>query len=263
MLLSLEVALLILARPALIALIGAPLLVYFLKSKPRPPIVPMLVAVTLGMLPLVAWMVFNYWRLDRFTVTPAGGHPRFHLGSLLGIPKPRAEDPPQFKKFIELFAARRPEASTLDIELSNSLHDGSRFQLYLDTTAEAMALRPALSSSWLEFYEILSLYGERARQQFPERYLIHLRSGLMTLVDTVPCAAILVLLWSYARYRGRHCLSPYLACAMLLLLLHGAVVASLVVITPMNLRYYTLTLAPLLLTMLWCLAGLRSPHISR
>ena len=206
----------------------------------------------MGLSPLLLWIAFNSWRLDRITVAPAGGLPQFHLGFLLGDPTPEKTDNPLFLKFTERFKEVRAAATEEDIIGSNNILDG-RLPLYSHNIDAAFSVAKELSLSWISFYDFMERYAQLSKAQNRSRYFIHLRAGVSQLLDTLPL--LIFTLYLLYRYGAR---APVLG-AVCMIVLHILVSISLILITPMNVRYYSLTIIPALLSVIFGVAATYCP----
>ena len=237
--LSLLTALIILIRPAFSFI--PLLLLLLLFFVPRSLRTRAFCFWTLGLLPITAWIGFNFWRLGVLTIAPAGGPPIILLATILGPIDPRPEDPEAFRKFVlaanEKFTPLTPEEfSEVQSVQQDSNPKFTRNAQSLDAT-EATAKAQGLSL--IEKNDFQVRYGLRTIAEHPGKYCKFLVAGLLTMFFAVPSLAVLCVL-GFAIYSRRR--APLLSgLTISAVLLHQAHLGFVILLQPLNSRYFELS----------------------
>jgi hypothetical protein len=198
-------------------------------------------AVTFGCLPILVWLAFNYWRFNEVTFSPASKHALFHLATLLGEAKIDKSHPELLQKFALAFHQKRAKFS------SNEISSFYRFKVEMDPNYSknldnAFLLQEELSLDWLTFHALLGDYAKIVIKQNFELYILHLLYSLISILDTI----LIITLLSLFAYKFRYYPVSSLISALTLAAAHLAITISIFLITPLNFRYYTLTMLPTL-----------------
>lgn len=251
--LSLLVSLLVLVRPALIVILPFPAAVLLLSRRLVSPRHWGLMV--LGLLPVVAWMGGNYYRISSFSLTPHSGYNLIGVATSIGYAETREGDPEDLAYFIREVNRRKipPVGESIPfyryyqerVQIQRSFWDSKINYIHNYNTYD-VALPIRLERGWplVRYNELLFSYFFRTVRAFPAAYLEYVMAGLSRLKEVTPLllpGLLLPLFWR--RFEELRPLALTVSAMFLLHLMHVFMCSSIEVLIP---RYWDLTFAPLL-----------------
>jgi hypothetical protein len=215
-----------------------------------------MLAVACGLLPVLIWMVFNYYRLGLLTLTIFSGHSTYTMGSVLGPAYILPTDPPEFVEFADRINQNRASASIDELAIHSAENDGRLAAATHHNEKITLVIGEELRLDPITHDNFEGLFGQRAILGHLRRLLILLRSGIEFMSDTWILVGLLgAIIWlSRTQVESRGLSFGSLSLLIVHLLHMGLVMCSQP--APWS-RYYSLTFAPLffatiVLILYWC-----------
>lgn len=217
-------------------LLMPPLMVVLSKFPIRSALLP----ITAGVLPLILWLGFNFYRFDRITVAPMEGH-IFASASVLGDVVPDAAVPALQKEFTtamneRLIRREADAASTLVTLNPDRLIKSTSANLF---TAERFGDTHDLS--WLTLNDMMARYAAEAIAAHPFAYLELVFWGISSLIWSLPSFVLSLLI--FRRWRDRPKMRPLQWTTLGAYVLHGIHIVLIAFLNIVYFRYYLPTLS--------------------
>lgn len=205
-----------------------------------------------ALLPILAWMAFNYYSIGQFKVVAFGGYNLYGVFSLIGEAEEQPSDPEDLKLLIRETNKRRqelPEEPCLMRQLyAAGCKTVERYNFNIWFVGHALTEEQGWSS--VRANDLMSAYALRMLSAHTREYLDHVATQLgiawqfiLPLNRLVIVGGLAALAWSFARGRPAP-LALTLAVMWYIHLSHCLLVAAVEIMIG---RYHDLTFYPLLL----------------
>lgn len=217
-----------------------------------------------ALLPLLAWMTFNWYHIEAFTLAQLKGHNSIGIGAIVGHAEVQPGDPPELQKFIvEYNEVKQPAygeedefVATLDDHYVKAYFEQAIYWIAYPLRDEELGI--------IRFdREFMGVYGERAIAANPDNYVKYVIYNLKSFFSfKAPyLTLILVLVPIYAAYKKQ---SQPLAYATLILFavhcLAGVLFSTFQAVTD---RYVEVTFYPYVMAVAICLISLVLARFTR
>lgn len=257
-LLSIFIGIAILVRPALIVLIVIPIILPIIR--PVLQFWTVISTIVVGIMPVLLWMSFNFYRLGEFKLAAFEGFNIFGVGTMIGAPAPEGQDTLLMKQFIsDVNSNKIPTAGTEKQFLNKSVTSYDQKFYNHNIYNIALSLPDIKKMDPVRINSMMRMYGLRSIADNPDVYALYIWQGLRFLQSQRWILLVgLLLAIALRRHEELTGLAFTVGIAMGIHLGHSVMCAMIQIVI---LRYHLLTAVPFNLFVVLLCASLVSKNL--